>query len=125
MAAESFFSRAANQVLQASEDMANRMEEGISVLMTGDLPSTKGAEQNGIPESSSSSNEQPGFDFDDLDLENLSEEELQKILSEEMMQHSPLEGIADSVIGDIFAGQVRHCLRYSSESSGLTMRFFQ
>jgi hypothetical protein len=107
MAAENFFTRTANQVLQASEDMANRMEEGISVLMTGDLP--KGAEQNGIPESSSSSNEAPEFDFDDLDLENLSEEELQRIISEEMMQHSPLEGIADSVIGDIFAGQVRHC----------------
>jgi hypothetical protein len=81
------------------------MEEGISVLMTGDLP--EGAEQNGIPESSSSSNE-PEFDSDDFDLDNLSEEELQRLLSQEMMQNSPLEGIADSVIGDIVGGQVRH-----------------
>ena len=102
MAAETFFTKLADNVLQASENIVNRMEEGISVLMTGDLP--EGAKQNDMHDSSTSN--QAEFDIDDLDLDNLSEEELQRILSEEMMQGSPLEGIADSVIGDIVAGQV-------------------
>ena len=99
--AERFFEKVAENVLQASEQIVNRMEEGFSVLTTGDLP--KGSQQE---DTMDSSNEQE-FDLDDIDIDNLSEEEIQRIMAEEMMQNSPLDGIADSVIGDIVAGQVR------------------
>lgn len=101
--ANNFFTKVANDVLQASEDIVNRMEEGISVLMTGEIP--KQQNDAGKPPQESSS---IPFDYEeDIDIDNLSEEEIQRILTEEMMENSPLEGIADSVIGDIVAGQVR------------------
>ena len=49
------------------------------------------------------------FDLDDVDLEGLSEEELQQLMAEhqqEMMDHSPLKGIAENVMGNIMSENV-------------------
>mmetsp|Transcript_50139 Transcript_50139/g.76243 ORF Transcript_50139/g.76243 Transcript_50139/m.76243 type:complete len:246 (-) Transcript_50139:194-931(-) len=94
MAAETFFGKLANDVLEATEHIATRMEEGISVLTTGDLPN---AGERGNAQLTN---------LDEFDLDSLSEEEIQRLLSQEIMENSPLSGIADSVIGDIVAGQI-------------------
>jgi hypothetical protein len=43
MAAENFLTKIANDVLQAADNVATRMEEGLSVIMTGGLPKEEGA----------------------------------------------------------------------------------
>jgi hypothetical protein len=102
--AESFFSKLANDVFEATEQIATRFEEGLNVLMTGDLPGS--AKQESHQEIS-----EPMDILNEEDLENLSEEEVQNLLRQEMMENSPLEGIADSVIGDIMKNKVRATLK--------------
>lgn len=99
---EGIFNRLANEVLEASEQIVNRFEEGYNVLTTGELkpdqgsqPPPAGATMGSIP------------NMDDADLDSLSEEDLQRLLEEHLMDSSPLEGIADSVLGDIVSRQVR------------------
>jgi hypothetical protein len=87
----SFLERAANNVLQATEEITNRMEEGISALLTGELPKSTEGEEAMPP-----SNEGIKIDDDDFDDEMIEEE----------FMNSPLEGIADSVIGDLMAHSV-------------------
>lgn len=99
--AERFFGKIASDV----EKIATRMEEGISVLTTGELPKQQQQEQQqgGGDEGFGGSE-----DLADLpDLEGMSEQEIQKLMETEMMQNSPLAGIAESVVGDIIAGQAR------------------
>jgi hypothetical protein len=100
MAEESFFGKLANDVFEATEQIAARLEEGLNVLMTGDLP---GLEKQESRQEISEPTEE--------DLENLSEEEVQDLLRQEMMMNSPLEGIADGVLGDIMKNQVRATLK--------------
>jgi hypothetical protein len=99
MAAETFFGKIANDVFEATEQIATRMEEGITLITTGQLPNQH---QGGNAEPTN---------LDEFDFDNLSEEDIQKLLGDEMMQNSPLSGIADSVIGDIMAGQVSSRMR--------------
>ena len=81
---ESYWTKLANDVLEATEQIAIRMEEGINALMSGDA--AKSDDQAKEPEQH---NDEVLDDeeFDDMD-------------------GSPLEGIADSVIGDIMSNQV-------------------
>jgi hypothetical protein len=111
MAAENFFNRLTDEVLQATEHLSARMEEGISVLMSGGLPKEGGAQQEAqqVPPNT--------MDFEDIDFDSLSEEEVKRLLQEEMMQHSPLEGIADSVLGDIVGGSVSQVHPHQEGSS--------
>lgn len=88
----SFLERAANNVLQATEEIANLMEEGINALLTGELP--KSTEEGG--EAMPPPNEGIKIDDDDFDDEMIEEE----------FMHSPLEGIADSVLGDLMSHSV-------------------
>ena len=110
--AEKFFNRIADDVLQVTEKIQAVMEEGVSVLLTGELPSSTKASSSEQSSSTSSSSSQQEFsvdDIDDLDIDNLSEEEIQQLLDEKadiMMQHSPLKGIADDVMGNIMVGNV-------------------
>lgn len=97
MSEESFFGKLANDVFQATEEIAARFEEGLSALMTGDLPDSE-IHQHGSEPMDLQSEE---------DLNNLSEEQLQKLIHQELMENSPLEGIADSVLGDIMKNKVR------------------
>lgn len=96
------FNKLADEVLEASERISTRFEEGLSVLLDGELP--KGPESNSA-DGSFSQQEVPISDFDDFDLDGLTEEEIQRIIQTEMMDSSPLEGIADSVISDITSKQ--------------------
>ena len=95
MSEESAFSRVANEVLQAVDHLSTRMEEGLSVLLTGNLPEEE--------EASTGNQEIPK---DDLEFDgDISDEDLDQLLNEGMMNDSPLGGIADSVISDIMANQ--------------------
>jgi hypothetical protein len=104
--AEQFFNRIADDVLKATEQIQNRFEEGWSVLSTGELPNNNKATPE---EDFADSAAQQSIQFDDIDLDGLSEEEIKELLEaqEDMMQHSPLKGIADGVMGNIMAGNVR------------------
>lgn len=105
----SYFEKVANEILQASEHLTTRFEEGLSALWTPPPP----GEDSGA--SQQHHQQQHAFDDEDLTqdqefLESLSEEELQELLQaqEDMMNmNSPLEGIADSVIGDIMKGSAQ------------------
>lgn len=116
--AEQFFNRIADDVLKATEQIQNRFEEGWSVLSTGELPKTaQGAAE------STTQQQQQSFDIDDLDLDELSEEEIQELLksqqADDLMQHNPLNGIADGVMGNIMAGNVRRELRCNNSKQFL------
>ncbi|KAG7363037.1 transmembrane protein [Nitzschia inconspicua] len=105
--AEQFFNRIAEDVLKATEQIQSRFEEGWSVLSTGELPKAS-QKPNEFADSTAEQLHQQAIDYDDLDLEGLSEEEIRELLDtqEDLMQHSPLKGIADGVMGNIMAGNV-------------------
>jgi hypothetical protein len=89
MATESFLTKQVNDVLEATEKLSNMLEEGITALMTGGIPSKTSAGSS------------TGSEFDETGMtdEDLMDE------GPVMMEH-PLQGIADSVLGDIMKGQV-------------------
>lgn len=85
MAAGGFFTKLSNEVLEATERISARLEEGLSVLLDGELPK----EDSAAP----------------VDHEALH--------SEEDAFESPLPGIADGVLDDIMSSQVRSPARCS------------
>jgi hypothetical protein len=101
MAAEAFFNRIAKDVLEATEHISNQLEEGVSALLTGELPKAATQQQQQHAES------QQEFDPADYEhFEGMDEEEIRRMIQEEMMTGSPLNGIADGVMEDIMQGQV-------------------
>lgn len=112
MAAE-YFNKIADEVLLAAEQMQ-------SLLTTGDLIPADGASNDdsggdigddiggaGGGASSSSSSGSHEFDMSDLDFDGMSEQEIQELLGEEIMQNNPLQGIAEDVTKNIMAGQAQ------------------
>ena len=87
MAEEGVFGKIASHVLEATEQIANRVDEGISVLWKGELPKAASNVQT----------DPTGDNFEE------------EVFIDEDMAGSPLEGIADSVLGDIMGAQVGIC----------------
>ena len=85
---ESYFAKLANDILDASEKLTIRVEEGINVLWN-ELEGKRAAGDTAKPPESSMENE-----FEDWDQ------------AEGMDESSPLAGIAESVMEDIMASQV-------------------
>ena len=89
---ESYFAKLANEILDASEKLTNRFEEGLNILL-GELDNSKSSSGGGgdipSPEGNNADNEFEGWNDE-----------------EEMDDPSPLVGIAESVMGDIMASQV-------------------
>lgn len=84
--AESLFTKITNEVLDTAERVINVVEEGVNVLMAGDLSESAGKD---VPPTG------PG-----------AEEEVFMSKEEDMlMGGSPLEGIAEGVIGDLMRSQ--------------------
>lgn len=84
MDGEGYFTKLANDVLQAADQVAARLEDSISVIFQGD----------GRPKDASSpppSNSQYDDNGDDM---------------EEALRNNPLHDIADGVLGDIMKNQV-------------------
>jgi hypothetical protein len=87
--AERFFTKVANDVLEASEQLSNRLEEGIATILNGDLAPKQHAQED-------QQQQQQGPPHDD-----------QFEIDEEELRHNPLQGMAESLVGDIMSGQVR------------------
>ena len=84
---ESYFAKLANEILDASEKLTTRFEEGLNILL-GELDSSKsGSSGDTVPPPTD--NEFEGWED-----------------AEGMDDASPLAGIAESVMGDIMASQV-------------------
>jgi hypothetical protein len=80
---EGIFARLANEVLEAAEHIVTRVDEGVAAIMHGKLP-----------DGSRNIDSDPAADLDD------------DFVMDEDLGGSPLEGIAESVIGDIMGVQV-------------------
>ena len=98
----SVFEKIANEVLQATERISNSLDDGISLLLNGEL-----AAGGGSPSADSSRDAGAGQEFASGGGEGMNDDELVITEEELAMMGSPLDGIANSVLGDIMAGQVR------------------
>ena len=96
--AESYFARVANEILQSAEQIVTRFEEGISVITTGSLPPKDGQQQQRDGGDAGSTDE--SFDVFDNDDEDDHAFDVNSGFS------SPLEGMAEHVLGDIMSSQV-------------------
>jgi hypothetical protein len=105
--AEQFFNRIADDVQKASEQIQARFEEGWSILSKGTLSKTH--EQQPLQEPNPVEENADINWENELDLEGLSEDELRELIEsqEDLMEHNPLQGIADGVMGDIMARNVK------------------
>jgi hypothetical protein len=105
--AERFFTKVANDVLAASEQLSNRLEDGIAAILTGDLAlkQKEGDAGAGSSSGSGAGSVPPQYEHEFDDQFEIPEEEL---------RHNPLQGIAESVVGDIMGGQVRYSMSFSS-----------
>lgn len=94
--AKHFLTQVANDVLEATERVADRMEEGLTLLFnSGKLPEKNDAE--------------PAAAHDDgSEYVPLGDEYEDQAHLEEELRNNPLQGIADSVVGDIMSGQASH-----------------
>ena len=97
-----YFNRITDEVQLAANELKSLFSDGgdASGSNTGKKPDFDASGGD----SGSYSHE---FDLSEIDLDNLSEEEIQQLLAEEMMQNNPLQGIAEGVTKDILSGQVR------------------
>ena len=87
----SYFAKVANDVLKTSEQIATALEDGISVMMSGELSKQASSRP--------SATETLEDDFDE-DFVDASE-----------MMGSPLDGIASGVLGEIMSSQVSRSIR--------------
>jgi len=94
--AERFFTKVANDVLEATEQVANRMEEGLTLLFNSGKLQEKNAAAAAAAHDDSSDYVPFGDEYDE-----------QAHLEEEL-RNNPLQGIADSVVGGIMTGQASH-----------------
>jgi hypothetical protein len=88
-AAERFFTKIANDVLEASEQIAARMEEGLGVVFGG-----AGGQQPAEPGDETATPTAPG-DEEEADVD-----------MEELLRNNPLRGMTESVLQGIMQGQV-------------------
>ena len=101
----SFFAKLTNEVLRATEQVTNTLEDGISLLLKGEL--SQQASSNNANNDKAHAGTFGGND----NMENpMIDDEL--FDDEDPMMGSPLEGIANSVLGDIMSKQVRIFNRY-------------
>ena len=99
----SFFAKLTNEVLRATEQVTNTLEDGISLLLKGEL-----SQQGG---SNNDKGHGGNFGGNDNNMDNpMMDDELFADDEEDPMMGSPLEGIANSVLGDIMSNQVRSWL---------------
>lgn len=109
--AERFFTKLTNEVLEATEQVANRMEEGLGLLFSSGDASKQQEDAGGSAAGPSSGG----------DSIPLGEEDDQAHLEEDL-RNNPLQGIADGVMGGIMSGQVRRASCESRTTEWLALR---
>lgn len=97
-----FFNKIAEEVEKASEE--------LYALFTGESASGGGgggSNANFDATDGDSGSFPHEFDLDDMNLDGMSEEQIQEMLAEDLMKNNPLQDLADGVTRNIMAGQVR------------------
>jgi hypothetical protein len=97
-AAERFFTKIANDVLEASELIAARMEEGLGVVFGATTTTPEHQQQ------------EPG-DETATPTAPVDEQEQEDVDMEELLRNNPLRGMTESVMQGIMQGQVSNQLR--------------
>lgn len=111
--ANRFFQKIASEVLEASEKLSARLEDGISAIFTGELPASgqpndpNRVGQAGDEGQASSFPSGDVGDDTDYGSSRVFEESVEILDGEDAYGGTPLEGIARGVIGDIMSNQVR------------------
>ncbi|KAL7576734.1 hypothetical protein ACA910_005652 [Epithemia clementina (nom. ined.)] len=95
-----FFSQLANQVLDSAEKISIRLEEGLNAILTGDI--TGGNHHHAPPPAQQPPTQDAEFGGDDNDNEDEEEFDWSQM---DMDAESPLNGLAESVVGDIMKAQ--------------------
>ncbi len=102
---ENLIFKLANEVLEATNQISARFEEGVSVLL-GEIGPRATVDGHDGMFSDDQQNTAGNMEEMELDVDGMDEEEIESFLQHQMMHNSPLEGIADSVISDIVSRQV-------------------
>ena len=98
-----FFSQMANEVLDSAEKLTNRLEEGLNAILTGDINGAQPQEQQ--QQQPLTESMRMGVDNENEFMEDNEEEiDWSQI---DMDAESPLNGIAENVVGNIMQRQVR------------------
>jgi len=95
-----FFNKIAEEVEKASEE--------LYALFTGESASGGGgggSNANFDATDGDSGSFPHEFDLDDMNLDGMSEEQIQEMLAEDLMKNNPLQDLADGVTRNIMAGQ--------------------
>lgn len=100
MAAERFFAKVTNDVLQATEQVANRFEESLTLIFGNSAAKDTAAGSGGASAAERSTKFHQEFDNNDQDD------------LEEALRDNPLQGMADSVLSGIMGGQVSTRKKY-------------
>mmetsp|Transcript_24222 Transcript_24222/g.57159 ORF Transcript_24222/g.57159 Transcript_24222/m.57159 type:complete len:259 (-) Transcript_24222:249-1025(-) len=105
--AERFFNKIADDVEVATRQLQSLMFGPDDSETTDGSTSGGGGGSTGPggPESSGSFTHE--FDMSDIDIDSMSEEEIQRVLGEEMMRNNPLQDMANDVTKNIMAGQIQ------------------
>ena len=109
-----YFNKLAEEVQLATEELRTIFSD------LGAASSSGGSSKKTFEPSGDSGSYAHQFDLDDLSFDGMTEEEIQQVLAEELLQNNPLQGIAEGVTKDILAGQVRSVrgvVSYRVESS--------
>jgi len=95
-----YFNKIADEVQLVADELQS--------LVFGGFASESGtAETNNFDASGDSGSHAHEFDLTGMDLDGMSEQEVQQLLAEELMQNNPLQGIAEGVTKNILAGQAQ------------------
>lgn len=103
-----YFNKLAEEVQLATEELRT-IFSNVGAASSSGGSSTKTFEPSG--DSGSYTHQ---FDLDDIAFDGMTEEEIQQMMAEELMQNNPLQGIAEGVTKDILSGQVRSDRRVES-----------
>jgi hypothetical protein len=93
--ADRFFAKISNDVLRASEDVVNRMEAGLDVLFGSGRGESVINQPSAVPAAVLAEDQQDDY-------------------LEDVLRGSPLQGMAESVLGDIMSSQVCFCVCFLS-----------
>ena len=104
MAAERFFTKVAQDVLDATERLANHLDDNIN-LFWGSTSSSSGGGSSSSENDGSRSTENDFHILDDIDSEDHTSSVMDD--TDDASNYNPLQGMADQVLSGIMDGQVR------------------
>jgi len=120
--AERFFNKIADDVEVATRQLQSLMFGPDDSETTDGFTSGGGGGSTGPGDPESSGSFTHEFDMSNMDIDSMSEEEIQRVLGEEMMRNNPLQDMANDVTKNIMAGQVRKTKGDATQHRRMTPR---